>query len=559
MYKKFKRDLNINQKINKNKCNENEIKKNENDFYDILSNNNVIYDDNFNIIDYLQNIIKENDFKDVEKVNVMETTFIIPIKIDQQDRIINICTSLVYLLKFINTTIIIIESDNEENKYLSLVCNYLKINKLFHKIEGFFDKTKLINIASNYVLTPIISIYDCDILLNINSYLEAQQCILSGDYDLINPFNQHLIDIPPQKKNNFKDYLDFKSEPVVSGLATGGCLFINKEVFIKIGKMNEMFKAYGPEEDEIIYRAISTGYKYNRINGNIYHLSHKRLLFSDNNQYIWRNHLIWNTIRSFTNTSQLVNYYREELCINIEQNKNIEINKQLFSILGIPKIFYFNLNNIITTKIYDCIECVLIINLKHRIDRLEHITCELDKINFPKKKIIIIDAIKEKNGAIGCTKSHIKCLEYLITSTFSNAIILEDDFSIYDPKLFIETFYKFSCDSVIFDIINLSANVIKSEPYNNYLHKILDCQTTAGYLINNHFFTTLLENIKTGLNLFITHANEKNINYLKYLYAIDIYWKKLQPQSNWFIFYPKIGFQYDSYSDIENHIVNYNC
>ena len=57
----------------------------------------------------------------------------------------------------------------------------------------------------------------------------------------------------------------------------------------------------------------------------------------------------------------------------------------------------------------------------------------------------------------------------------------------------------------------------------------------------------------------INHSNEKDINSVRDLYAIDMYWKKLQPQSNWFIFYPKIGFQYDSYSDIENHIVNYNC
>ena len=37
-----------------------------------------------------------------------------------------------------------------------------------------------------------------------------------------------------------------------------------------------------------------------------------------------------------------------------------------------------------------------------------------------------------------------------------------------------------------------------------------------------------------------------------------MYWKKLQPHSNWFICNPKIGYQMEDYSDIENTVVSYN-
>jgi hypothetical protein len=43
----------------------------------------------------------------------------------------------------------------------------------------------------------------------------------------------------------------------------------------------------------------------------------------------------------------------------------------------------------------------------------------------------------------------------------------------------------------------------------------------------------------------------------KYEYCNDIYWKKLQPTSNWFTLYPKTGLQRESYSDNEYKITNY--
>jgi hypothetical protein len=42
-----------------------------------------------------------------------------------------------------------------------------------------------------------------------------------------------------------------------------------------------------------------------------------------------------------------------------------------------------------------------------------------------------------------------------------------------------------------------------------------------------------------------------------YMYAIDQYWKLLQPANNWYLMNPKIGKQRESYSDIQKTIVNY--
>jgi hypothetical protein len=42
------------------------------------------------------------------------------------------------------------------------------------------------------------------------------------------------------------------------------------------------------------------------------------------------------------------------------------------------------------------------------------------------------------------------------------------------------------------------------------------------------------------------------------IYSLDIYWKKLQPISNWYCLNPKIGKQMESYSDIEQRVTTYN-
>ncbi len=41
-------------------------------------------------------------------------------------------------------------------------------------------------------------------------------------------------------------------------------------------------------------------------------------------------------------------------------------------------------------------------------------------------------------------------------------------------------------------------------------------------------------------------------------FALDIYWKRLQPQDYWYMIIPATVTQYESYSDIEEQVVNYD-
>lgn len=192
------------------------------------------------------------------------------------------------------------------------------------------------------------------------------------------------------------------------------------------------------------------------------------------------------------------------------------------------------------------------INLSHRLDRKEHIECLLEKaslIDLTNR----VDAIKNDEGAIGCILSHIKTLELFLENNVEYCLVLEDDFISDTPELIKSSIDKIFSDNIEFDIIQLSGNYIKLEDCNySYLKKVIDSQTSSSYLVSRKFATILLNNFKQSLELISTFGRQHE-------YCLDIYWKRLQPISNWYCFYPPLGYQMDGYSDIEKSNVSYKC
>lgn len=202
------------------------------------------------------------------------------------------------------------------------------------------------------------------------------------------------------------------------------------------------------------------------------------------------------------------------------------------------------------------IDIIYFINLDHRKDRHDLFLDEMKKYNIPLDKVIRISAIYDKDKPdLACTRSHIKTLETFINSSYKNCIIFEDDF-IFDNKSNLYNINKVFDDNIDFDIVMLSSVTVDEQKTNyEYLNKVLNAQTTSGYLVNRNFAEKLLDNYKEGEKLF-SEAYESG-DKKDYIYAVDQYWKKLQPISNWYIFNPKLGLQRESYSDIVKGHVNY--
>ena len=91
------------------------------------------------------------------------------------------------------------------------------------------------------------------------------------------------------------------------------------------------------------------------------------------------------------------------------------------------------------------VDQIYYINLEHRTDRKEHIENEIKKIDPNLKKTTRIEAIKHKQGGIGCGMSHIKVLEDAIEKNYHNIIVLEDDFK-FTVKCLVITFKRLIID-----------------------------------------------------------------------------------------------------------------
>ena len=197
------------------------------------------------------------------------------------------------------------------------------------------------------------------------------------------------------------------------------------------------------------------------------------------------------------------------------------------------------------------------INLNHRKDRLAHIGGEIKKTNMNLGKVFRVEACYiPAIGGLGCTKSHICALENFLKTdeTIQTCIIFEDDFCFIKDQTYInQTIERFFKDIPDWDVLSLGMNIFGAERVTDYLLKITDGQTTSGYCVNKKFAQRLLDNYKESAQLL------ENENKIVGEYCLDIYMKKLQPNSNWYCIEPKIGKQAPSYSDIEKRYIHYAC
>jgi len=204
-------------------------------------------------------------------------------------------------------------------------------------------------------------------------------------------------------------------------------------------------------------------------------------------------------------------------------------------------------------KLISCIKDVkhsFYINLENRADRKTHVEKELQSIGITPNRF---NAIKMPNGAIGCSLSHLKCLQIAKESGWPHVFICEDDIRFLDPELFvnqINTFFKNHQHD--WDVLLVAGN--NMPPYkqiDDTCVKVFQCQTTTGYIVLQHYYDKLIHNYKEGISKLMREPN-KHV-----FYAIDKYWFNLQEIDNWYLIVPLSVIQRTDYSDIEKKIVNY--
>jgi GR25 family glycosyltransferase involved in LPS biosynthesis len=208
------------------------------------------------------------------------------------------------------------------------------------------------------------------------------------------------------------------------------------------------------------------------------------------------------------------------------------------------------------------LENVLYINLESREDRRKHIVEQL--IVLGGINIERFPAVLANSGAVGCSISHIKSLEYAKSKEWEYVCIVEDDFRCINTDRFRQSLSDFEKkskqDGLEWDILLLGGN--NCPPYNipidsegnniDYCVQITNCQSAIGYVVRKSYLDILIQNFREGVAQLIRYPENKRE------FAVDMYWKRLQGSGKWYLLVPLTITQVVSYSDIEKQEKNYD-
>ena len=193
------------------------------------------------------------------------------------------------------------------------------------------------------------------------------------------------------------------------------------------------------------------------------------------------------------------------------------------------------------------------INLASRPDRKQHVEEQLQIMGINSQRF---NAIKLKNGRVGCSMSHLKCLEIAKKNNWPYVMICEDDLLVLDSAKFVQhinTFFGLhgnTNDS--WNVLLIAGNNVP--PYmkvDDTCIRVTHCQTTTGYIVKNSYYNILIGNIRAGIERLIKEP-EKHA-----LLAIDKFWIQLQRMHTWYMLAPVVAVQREDYSDIEHRKTNY--
>jgi len=191
------------------------------------------------------------------------------------------------------------------------------------------------------------------------------------------------------------------------------------------------------------------------------------------------------------------------------------------------------------------VDHVVYINLDHRTDRRAEIEAELAPY-FPAEKVTRFSAIHRENGALGASSSHIAVIEMAKAAGWKNVLVLEDDAMWRtDFEANYATLERLAGQP--YDAIMISSTFTRW--YLGSL-KLITAKSAAAYIVNSHYYDTLLSNFKEGLELFEVSRNNSQ-------HAVDTYWSTLQEKDNWFVVIPSLMEQRPGYSDIVKQFTDY--
>ena len=190
-----------------------------------------------------------------------------------------------------------------------------------------------------------------------------------------------------------------------------------------------------------------------------------------------------------------------------------------------------------------------VINLDSRPDKWVQVSRQLAAIGVP-EPMRVAATISKTAEVVGCSLSHIKCIELAKTMNLPHVFVCEDNFRCVDYARFKSSLGQFEAENMghidanqkqtenkigRWDVLLLGGNNIP--PYTtisgvDYCVCVENCQTSVGYIVLAHMYDTLIRNFKEGVIQLMRQPERQDE------FAIDVYWRRLQADGTWYLLTP---------------------
>lgn len=214
-------------------------------------------------------------------VNLKDTTFVIPVRIDSSERETNLDLVLACLCKDTNAEILIMEADTQSRYQVKENTNRIKYY-FTEDTDYVFYRTRYLNELIKMATTSIVGIWDTDVIIPVQQIEEAVISIRQGTSRISYPYDGSFWHVDKKAVDNFRKKQDISILYHEINAATtgrpsfGGAFLVDKEIYLQAGGENENFYGWGPEDLERVKRMEILGYPAYRVKGPLFHLWHPR-------------------------------------------------------------------------------------------------------------------------------------------------------------------------------------------------------------------------------------------------------------------------------------------
>lgn len=378
--------------------------------------------------------MKIPSFAPIQRIDLTDVTFTIPVKFDHQHRIENLELTVQFLQKHFDTNIMVMEMDN--TPHFQGFAN--RVDYVFEQNpSNKFERTRMLNKMAIRSKTPIIANWDADVLIDPDQILKAVQAIREKKAVGVYPYDGRFYrasrgNYAPTLKSLDLFLLKCLPYPKIQDeqISVGGAILWDKQSFIEGGMENQNMISYGPEDYERFERFKKLGYKLARVKGPLYHIDHyvgpdssdRHSDFKNNEkEYFKIKSMSQEELKQYVSTWQ---WAKTSGCKSggITENGESSIENDSHPLLSLN-----------FDKIY-------LVNLDRRPERLRHALHELSLAGIHgAERVSAVDGqalelsiqgySRLTPGMIGCYQSHYRLITEAYHKGYESICVFEDDVS----------------------------------------------------------------------------------------------------------------------------------